>query len=107
MFVVAGVIVRMEMSMLFVVRALVSVIFVKELLNARVLFGECRIVSVTMSASIGAGFRLKWKVILAQNYSELQKHLLHDGIGLQLQKTFSELDWNMPISQVICGAHQG
>jgi hypothetical protein len=48
----------------YLVRMLVSVMFVKELLSARVFFNKRRIVSVAVSATIGTGFRLKRKAIL-------------------------------------------
>ncbi len=94
------------MSMLFVGRMFVTVMLVEEPLSAGVFFSEGRIVPVTVSAAIGAGFRLKWKVILPQGYSKPQKHLFEDGIALQLQIIFSKFNRNMSVSQVKSRAHQ-
>ena len=96
---------RMRVAMRFVVR--MRVMFAKNFVGEQIIFRESLVVPVAVPATIGAAFGLELRGFLAHRHAELYQHFLQDRIGLKLKKIFPELDRRVPVSQMVCGPHQG
>ena len=82
------------------------IVFVIHLLRQGVILGETGIVAMTVTAAVGAGFRMERRGPTFDRGADTFEHGAQYWIGFQLQVIRTDFDRRMPITEVVSRAHQ-
>lgn len=96
----------MIVIVIVIVRVRVAVMLVEHLLRERVILGERRIVPVTMSAAVRAGFGLERRARALDRRAEPREHVGEHGIVFELQAAGADFNRRMAVAEVIRGARE-
>lgn len=92
---------RVPMTMVVLVVVRVSVMLVEHLLSDRKVFGKGRIVTVLVSAAIGARFGLERHQGFGNVDIEPQQHVAQHRIGFELEIAIADFHRGMPVAEVV------